>query len=249
MCWKAAGSATAPIANTPDAPPASAQSGPETPASASSEAPIVKDKTQPEAETPNERTFSNPAEAFLLLDREARLSVIASLSARRAKAPDRGLRRRLDQALKTAYRTKQLVGFARERERESLVIAFAEALELEPSIVRQMIDDRSGEPLVLMLRALGLPPEEANQVLLLANPAIGTAVETFFRMVDLYAGMEANVAEALVATWRLDGERSSAPRHQPQFSDAEGVRRPAARAVSPAQGQTAAEPLRRSGER
>jgi hypothetical protein len=42
--------------------------------------------------------------------------------------------------------------------------------------------------------------------------------------------MEPSVAEAMVSAWREAGGEPAHQVHVPQFSDAEGVRRPAARA-------------------
>jgi len=169
------------------------------------------------------------ADRFLDLDRDGRNGILAAMSEERVKPPKLTPREQFDIALNAAWKAGQIPGLARAKRKEALIAAFADGLSLDPDLVARMIDDPSGEPLVLLVKAIGLSDAEARQVLLLANPAIGLAVQTFFRLVDLHASMEPAVAEAMVAAWRGDGEAAARPAHVPQYTDAEGARRSAAR--------------------
>jgi hypothetical protein len=168
------------------------------------------------------------AERFLDLDVEGRKDVLASLSEGQARPPKLTPRQQFDIALNAAQKAGQIPGLARARRKEALIAAFADGLSLDLDLVTKMVDDPSGEPLVLLVKAIGLSDAEARQVLLLANPAIGLAVQTFFRLVDLHAAMEPSVAEAMIATWRDRGEPVQKV-HVPHLADGDGVRRPAAR--------------------
>jgi hypothetical protein len=169
------------------------------------------------------------AETFLDLDGEGRKGALAALTEGQVKPPKLTPREQFDIALNAAQKAGQIPGLARSKRKEALIAAFADGLSLDLDLVARMVDDPSGEPLVLLVKAIGLSEAEARQVLLLANPAIGVAVQTFFRLVDLHAAMEPSIAEAMVGAWRENGGESAPGQHVPQFSDAEGVRRPAAR--------------------
>jgi hypothetical protein len=166
---------------------------------------------------------------FLELDRVGRNGILAALSEGSVRSPKLTPREQFDIALNAAQKAGQIPGLARAKRKDALIAAFADGLSLDPDLVARMVDDPSGEPLVLLVKAIGLSDAEARQVLLLANPAIGLAVQTFFRLVDLHASMEPAVADAMVAAWRGDGRASTRQPHVPQLSDAEGVRRPGAR--------------------
>ncbi len=169
------------------------------------------------------------AERFLDLDRDSRNGVLAAMSDGQVRAPKLTPRQQFDIALNAAQKAGQIPGLARSKRKDALIAAFADGLSLDLDLVARMVDDPSGEPLVLLVKAIGLSDAEARQVLLLANPAIGVAVQTFFRLVDLHAAMEPQVAEAMIGAWRENESEPSQKTHVPQFSDAEGVRRPAAR--------------------
>jgi hypothetical protein len=181
------------------------------------------------ADRPPQIDLQDLAERFLDLDRDGRNGVLAALSDGQVRAPKLTPRQQFDIALNAAQKAGQIPGLARSKRKDALIAAFADGLSLDLDLVARMVDDPSGEPLVLLVKAIGLSDAEARQVLLLANPAIGVAVQTFFRLVDLHAAMEPQVAEAMVGAWREnEGEPAQKP-HVPQFSEAEGVRRPAAR--------------------
>lgn len=164
-------------------------------------------------------------ERFLDLDRSGRNGVLAALASQKVQPPRLSPREQFDIALNAAQKAGQIPALARSKRKEALVGAFADGLGLEHALVERMIDDPSGEPLVLLVKAIGLSDAEARQVLLLANPAIGYAVKTFFRLADLHAAMEPTVAEAMIAAWRGDPTAVHEPqRHVPLLDDSEGVR-------------------------
>ena len=80
----------------------------------------------------------------------------------------------------------------------------------------------------------------------LANPVIGQSVPLFFRLSDLFAGMDPAVAESFIAAWR---EKSVAGEfgHLPQLSPAAGVRS-RAESARPAAAAAAEAPRRLAGE-
>jgi hypothetical protein len=153
---------------------------------------------------------------FLGLERGARLHLMAELATRPPIRRYSGQAGRLDRAFRSILGAAQIVGFVRAGERQSLVKAIADSLEIEADFILAALDDASGEPLAVLLKALGLDNMQAQQVFLLATP-VGREVTPFFKLCDLYAGMEPVVAETLAEAWR--GVRHATPRHEPVFSE------------------------------
>jgi uncharacterized protein (DUF2336 family) len=169
---------------------------------------------------------------FLGLDRAARLKLMAALATRPPVRRYAGPASRLDRAFRTILSAAQIVGYARSGQRQALVEAIAVGLGLDKDVIVACLDDATGEPAAVLLKALGLDNVQAQQVLLLATPTIGFDVDVFFRVTDLYAGMEKWIAEILVDAWR-ESEARPSPRHEPHFSENGSRRRRAAAERTP----------------
>ena len=161
---------------------------------------------------------------FLSLDRPARLRLMAELAMRPPVRRYSGSASRLDRAFRSILGAAQIVGYARSGQKAALVSAVADSLGLGKDLVQASLDDPSGESLAVMLKALSLDNVQAQQVFLLASSVVGHEVTTFFKLADLYAGMEPVVAETLVEAWRGEA-RISPPRHAPLFAENGQVRR------------------------
>ncbi len=136
---------------------------------------------------------------FLDLAPAERLNLLGQVSARRVRSAAVSAPRRLDRVLRHAFAHAEIVASATTKDRPGLLRAFAEALDIRPAVAERLLDDPSGEPMVLMLRATGMRDADGRTVLLLANPLIGQSVERFFRLADLYAALEPAVAESFIA--------------------------------------------------
>jgi hypothetical protein len=161
---------------------------------------------------------------FLSLDRAARLRLMADLATRPPIRRYVGPANRLDRAFRSILGAAQIVGFARSSQRSALIGSIAEALDVGADLVMAALDDATGEALAVLLKALSLDNVQAQQVFLLASPT-GRDVSAFFRLADLYAGMETVVAETLVEAWRGDIQTSPL-RHEPLFAENGQLRRP-----------------------
>ncbi|MCW5715514.1 MAG: DUF2336 domain-containing protein [Bauldia sp.] len=165
-------------------------------------------------------------DGFLRLQPRERLARLASVSERAASQLALSQPRKIDRVLRHAFACAEIVASARTGNRRRLVAAFAEILEIETIAVERLLDDPSGEPLVLMIKASGLKETDGRIVLLLANPVLSQSVETFFRLAELYAALEPAVAETFMAGWRKPDERKApAPRHVPVFAENRAGRR------------------------
>ena len=112
---------------------------------------------------------------------------------------------------------------------------FARLLERTLSVSRTLAEritrDPSGEPLVVVARALGMPAAVLHRLLLFLNPTIGQSVERVYDLADLYDELAPAAAERMLSVWRQTAERSR-PVHAPVHWDDE--RRDARSLSSPA---------------
>jgi hypothetical protein len=169
---------------------------------------------------------------FLGLDPAARLRLMAGLATRSPVRNYSGATKRLDRAFRSILGAAQVVGFARKGDRKALAESIAEGLGLGKDVVIACLDDASGEPAAVLLKGLALDNIQAQQVLLLGTPSIGRDVNAFFRLTDIYAGMESWVAEILLDAWR--NPAAAQPRHEPYFAENTLRRQPATASEKPA---------------
>jgi uncharacterized protein (DUF2336 family) len=205
---------------------------------------VPSDVTQGRSEALRARAERLDVWQFLGLDRAARLKLMAALATRPPVRRYAGPASRLDRAFRTILSAAQIVGFARSGQRQALVEAIAGGLGLEQDVVVACFDDATGEPAAVLLKALGLDNVQAQQVLLLATPTVGFDVNLFFRLTDLYAGMEKWIAEILVDAWR-ENEARPASRHEPHLAENGARRRSAAAERTPERLPPPAERARR----
>jgi len=153
---------------------------------------------------------------FLSLDRQGRLRLMGELANRPPADPTLATARRLDRAFRSILDAAQIVSHARAGRRLALIHTLGEGLRMAPDDVVASLDDPGGEPLAVLLKALSLDSVQAQQVMMLASP-VGRDATRFFKLCDLFAGMEPAVAETLTAAWQT-GATAAPPRHQP-FAD------------------------------
>jgi hypothetical protein len=181
---------------------------------------------------------------FLAMERPQRLRLLAELATRPPVRHYSGPAGRLDRAFRAILGAAQIATFARNNQRAQLIAAIADALSIEPRLVIACLDDATGEPLAVLLKALGLDSIQAQQVFLLATTSVGKDVAVFFKLCDLYAAMDASTAEILAEAWRVPVQ-GMRPVHQPVFAE-NGERRRAAAAETPREAGQPAERINRS---
>jgi hypothetical protein len=99
------------------------------------------------------------------------------------------------------------------------------ALGVTGNTARRIADDRSGEPLLVAARALGISEEVLVRILLFINESIGHSIERVFALAALYGRITTEMIEPVVASWREETLRRSAGRLQPLHAadEADGV--------------------------
>jgi hypothetical protein len=147
---------------------------------------------------------------FLELSRRERLAILVDYATRPPTPTPNSTASRLDRAFRSILGAAKIVGFARAGQRDELVAAIADGLDLARDFVGGCLGDPTGEALAILLKALRLDSIQAQQVFLLATPS-GQDTSLFFPLADLYAGMEASVAETMADSWRANasGQRAT----------------------------------------
>jgi hypothetical protein len=87
--------------------------------------------------------------------------------------------------------------FVREMER---------ALGIPRVIAQKIVNDASGEPMLIVAKALGMPIDAVQRILLLVNPAVGTSVRRVFDLTELYHNMSVQSALRMISLWRYAAE-------------------------------------------
>jgi hypothetical protein len=169
---------------------------------------------------------------FLSLDRPGRLRLIADIAAHPPALPHASNPTRLDRAFRSILSAAQIVGYARSGQLGAIIAAIADGLGLPPALAAAAVNDKSGELLAVMLKALRLDDVQAQQVFLLASPS-GREVKSFFPLSDLFAGMEPSVAETLIDAWRAATAPGKA-KYEPLLAE-NGDRRRSAAVEAPRQ--------------
>lgn len=113
--------------------------------------------------------------------------------------------------------------------RDDFTKQLAEALRIPHEQARRIARDDHGEPLVVAVKALGIPRDVVYRLLIFVNPAVGHSVERVHALAMLFDEMPAPAAEAMVAIWQaLRKDARTAAKHQPLLWNDERTRaRPA----------------------
>jgi hypothetical protein len=100
------------------------------------------------------------------------------------------------------------------------------ALLVSRNVAIKIVADPFGEPIVIAAKALGMPRDALQRILLLLNPAIGQSVQRVYELAALYDEINAATAESMIAIWRgrvPQQQRPAAPAYQPATYDDEKV--------------------------
>ena len=75
-------------------------------------------------------------------------------------------------------------------------------LGIAPQLALRIVQDSSGEPLVVACKALGMPPAALQRVLLFLNPAIGQSVGRVYELAKLFDDLSLEAALQMLSIWR-----------------------------------------------
>jgi hypothetical protein len=143
------------------------------------------------------------------------LDVVAETAARRpAPASSEAVR-----GLENAALQRNLSEFSRLLER---------TLGIGRALSERIVGDPSGEPIVVVAKAIGMKAAVFQRILLFLNPAVGQSVQRVYGLARLYDEMTPVSAERMMAIWRQSPGRRQAS-HEPVLWDDE---RASARALA-----------------
>ena len=118
------------------------------------------------------------------------------------------------------------------------VAELADSLILTSKVASQIVNEAGGEPLACALKALGMPGESYQRVLLFLNPALGASVMDVYRLARLYEVIDLRTALIMLAAWRGSALAVTRAKYRPALYDDERQR---AR-QTPAQSRPAMQP-------
>ena len=131
----------------------------------------------------------------------------------------------------------EMAAFANDR--ESFAIELASVLLLSARAAARVLDPVDGDALACACKAVGMPSDVFQRVLLFLDPGIGTSVLEVFRLSRLYDVLSDRAALIMVSVWRGAAIAQVQGRHRPVLFDDE--RRSARPAPAP-QRDTPAQP-------
>jgi hypothetical protein len=95
-----------------------------------------------------------------------------------------------------------------------LIREFERALDLPRALCERILNDPTGEPIVVAAMATRIPIAVLQRILLLVNPAVGHSVERVFDLTNLFYELDRSAAVRLTSLWR-DKARSDEARSPP----------------------------------
>ncbi len=161
-------------------------------------------------------------EVFFTADRDDRRLILLNLDVVATGAPIPSVAPDVIGQLENAALKRHQADFAR---------LIAAVLKVRRELADRIVQDPSGEPVVIVAKALGIAAPVLQRILLCLNPAVGMSVERVFDLAMLYDEISVAAASHMVSVWHeLAPAIVARSRHEPLYQDdARTVRRPAAR--------------------
>jgi hypothetical protein len=102
---------------------------------------------------------------------------------------------------------------------------FERLLSAPKGLCERILNDRSGEPMVIAAKAANMPIAVLQRILLLVNPAVGHSVQRVFDLSDLFHDIERHTAVKLLSLWRAQApDVGVAATSEPSDNRSVGVR-------------------------
>jgi len=108
----------------------------------------------------------------------------------------------------------RLESAALEHDAEMLIRELECMLGISRAQARRIVNDELGEPIVVVAKAMDLPADALQGLLLFWSRWVGRPVDRICELADLYAEISTDAAYRLIAIWREDKRAENEP---PQF--------------------------------
>jgi Uncharacterised protein conserved in bacteria (DUF2336) len=110
----------------------------------------------------------------------------------------------------------RLESAALQHNTETLAGEFSRMLGISRDQARRIVNDETGEPIVVATKALELPAETLRRVLLFTTPWAGQSVDRVYELAELYAEISVEAACRLISIWRnADPAENSHSHYEP----------------------------------
>lgn len=159
---------------------------------------------------------------FFAADPAARRMLLMSVGNAEGEAPPAALVSPREQPNETI---RALESAALSRNRAKFTSLLEQALLLTREKTERIVNDPSGEPLLVAAKAVGMSSIVLQRVLMFIDPAIGESVQRVFELAALYERIHAQAALRIMASLRGDDVvQPRRPAHRPMYYDDEAVR-------------------------
>jgi len=110
----------------------------------------------------------------------------------------------------------RLEAAALEHNAETLIGELERMLAVPRAQARRIVNDELGEPIVVAAKAMGLPAEVLQRLLLFWSSWVGQPVDCICELADVYDEISTDAAHRLIAIWREDKRAEDEPvQHEP----------------------------------
>jgi hypothetical protein len=97
--------------------------------------------------------------------------------------------------------------------------AFERLIDVPRSLYERILNDPSGEPMVVAAKAAGMPIAILQRILLLVDPAASHSVERVYDLTELYHDLGGRTARDLLVQWRTQAASDSLPQMEAEARD------------------------------
>jgi hypothetical protein len=110
----------------------------------------------------------------------------------------------------------RLESAALQHQTETVVRELQRALGVSQEQARRIINDEWGEPVVVAAKAMHLPADVLQRMLLFMNPAVGQSVDRVYALAALFGEITEDAARRMVSIWRnADLAQPAMKQHEP----------------------------------
>src|SRR5439155_12146141 len=96
----------------------------------------------------------------------------------------------------------RLESSALQHKTEAVLRELERALGISRRTALRIVEDDSGEPIVAAAKAMELPSDVLQRILLFMNPRVGQSVDRVYELAGLYADITVDAACRLIGIWR-----------------------------------------------
>jgi hypothetical protein len=115
----------------------------------------------------------------------------------------------------------RLESSALQHKTEAVLRELEHALGISRRTALRIVEDDSGEPIVAAAKAMELPPDVLQRILLFMNPRVGQSVDRVYELVGLHADITVDAARRLIGIWRdADPPEVRTAKHAALWQDA-----------------------------